>query len=372
MKNSFTSSSRAGLQRLPWAGLLALALLLAIDRAGLGFEGPWEYMAIDDPNSAAATRLELKRLRGQPPGRPRVIVVGTSQVIDGFDQALAEKLLPEVYFAKLGFPRFEPFAIRALAGDLIASGADTVCLIASEQDTHRPLRLEPVPGSSAASLAAVWDLLRVTDWRFALENRMSLYRLVATSGLWLYRYRPDLHLAGLEDLPRFQLDERLGNGARKKGDPFRPVALWGADRHFVPPEARRTTMDLFPPLMDQWNARIQAGAMREITAGAHVAVQMHLYRRALEVLREAGLEVVLVEGVLHPAARDLYDTGLRQEFAAFARGLEADLGVRFIPLEQMPRFAESDFYDLIHTTRRGAAKITRAIVRGLRAAGLGG
>ena len=46
--------------------------------------------------------------------------------------------------------------------------------------------------------------------------------------------------------------------------------------------------------------------------------------------------------------------------------------MRFIPLEQMPRFAESDFYDLIHTTRRGAAKITRAMVRGLRAAGLGG
>jgi len=112
--------------------------------------------------------------------------------------------------------------------------------------------------------------------------------------------------------------------------------------------------------------------MREITPGKHVAVQMHLYRRALEVLREAGLEVVLVEGVLHPAARDLYDPGLRQEFVAFARRLEAELGVRFIPHEQMPRFAESDFYDLIHTTRRGAAKITRAMVRGLRATELGG
>jgi hypothetical protein len=293
-------------------------------------------------------------------------------VIDGFDQALAERLLPEIHFAKLGFPRFEPFAIRALAGDLIASGADAVCLIASEQDTHRPLRLEPVPGSSAASLGAIWDLLRVTDWRFALENRVSLYRLVATSGLWLYRYRPDLHMAGLEDLPRFRLDERLRDPTRKKRDPFRPVALWGADRHFVPPEARRSTMDLFPPLMDQWNARIQAGTIQEITAGVHVAVQMHLYRRTLEVLREAGLEVVLVEGALHPAARDLYDTRLRQEFVAFARKLDADLGVRFIPLEQMPRFAESDFYDLVHTTRRGAAKITRAMVRGLRKAAVEG
>ena len=32
MRNSSTSSSKSSLQRLPWAGLLALALLLVIDR----------------------------------------------------------------------------------------------------------------------------------------------------------------------------------------------------------------------------------------------------------------------------------------------------------------------------------------------------
>ena len=69
MRTSSTSSSRSSLQRLPWAGLLALALLLAIDRTGFGFEGPWGQLAIDDANSAAATRFELKRLRAQPAGR---------------------------------------------------------------------------------------------------------------------------------------------------------------------------------------------------------------------------------------------------------------------------------------------------------------
>jgi hypothetical protein len=119
--------------------------------------------------------------------------------------------------------------------------------------------------------------------------------------------------------------------------------------------------------MDQWDARIQAGTVQEITAGPHVAVQMHLYRRMLEELRAAGVEVVILQGAMHPAADDLYDTSLRREFEAFAQALVRDLGVRYVPRAQMPPLAESDFYDLVHTNRRGAGKLTRAMLRGLRA-----
>ena len=63
------------------------------------------------------THKEHLRLVG-PRNRPnyRVIVVGTSAVIDGFDKAVAERLLPGAAFAKLGYPRFEPYAVRALPG----------------------------------------------------------------------------------------------------------------------------------------------------------------------------------------------------------------------------------------------------------------
>jgi hypothetical protein len=70
---------------------------------------------------------------------------------------------------------------------------------------------------------------------------------------------------------------------------------------------------------------------------------------------------------MHPAARDLYDTRLADDFLAFARALSREQGARFLSLAELPRFAESDFYDLVHTNRRGAAKITRAMLRGLRA-----
>jgi hypothetical protein len=164
----------------------------------------------------------------------------------------------------------------------------------------------------------------------------------------------------------FELDRRIPSTAPRE-EPFRPVALWGATRHVVEPAARRSTFDLFPPRMDQWDARIQAGTVQEITAGPHVAVQMHLYRRLLEELRAAGVEVVVVQGAMHPAADDLYDTSLRLAFEAFAQEVARDLGVHFVSRAQMPLLAESDFYDLVHTNRRGAGKITRAMLRGLRA-----
>ena len=43
-----------------------------------------------------------------------------------------------------------------------------------------------------------------------------------------------------------------------------------------------------------------------------------------------------------------------------------DPRVVFIPASEQPPFAESDYYDLIHTNRRGAAKVTREMIRGLR------
>lgn len=372
MTTSSTSSSEPGRRarwaRLPWAGLLALLALLALDTLATGLRGPWQWLDTENPNSAAGSRLELKQLVQQPRQRPRIVVVGTSRVIDGFDTPLAEELLPEVAIAKLAYPRFEPFAILALVPDLIAAGADAVCLIASEQDTHRPLRLEPVPGASTASLAALRELLRVTDWRFAVDNRTALYRLAGTSALGLYRFRPDIHLAGVEAWRRFVLDEERIPSVRSREDPFRPVSLWGAERNPVPAAALRSTFDLFPPMMDQWNARMQSGVVQEITRGPHVAVQMALYRRAAERLREAGIEVVILQGVMHPAANDLFDTSITAEFLAFGSGLERDLGVRFVPRSEQPPFAESDFYDLLHTNHVGAAKITRRMVEELREA----
>ncbi len=323
---------------------------------------------VEDPNSAAPTRLALAELRRADGGRARVAVVGTSMVIDGFDPELAARRLPGAHFAKLGHPRFEPFVLLQLVPELVAAQVDAVVLILSELDTHRPLRLEPVPGSSGASLAALVELLRITGPGFAVENRTTLYRLVASSALHLYRYRVDLERLVPERLRAFARDERLGRAPKR--DPFRPVAIWDGRHNAVPIAAQRHTFDLFPPQMDQFNARLQAGTVQEITPGRHAAAQQALLRRAVAELREAGVLVVIVQGLMHPAAQDYYDPARREEFRHFAAGLEAELGARFVPASSLEPLAESDFYDLIHVNRAGAAKVTRGILAGLARGGI--
>ncbi len=364
MSPSSTSSSR----RWPWAALLAVALLFASDAAVLGPWGVWEWLAARDPEQRALNRLALARVREAPSGDPRAFVVGTSRVQEGFDAALARRELPGVAIGKLGQPRFEPFVIRQLADDLRAARASAVVILLSEFDTHRPLRLEPVPDPGTASLAALVDLLRATGPRFAIAQRTALYRLVACSVLDAYRYRPILHTAGLGRFREFRFDERFGRGER--GDPFRPIALWGGTRHVVAEAARRSTFDLFPPAIGSFMGRMQAGTVGEITRGPHVAVQQALIRRSVEVLLGGGARVAIVEAPLHPAAADLYEPALRQEFLAFARSLQAELGIAFLPLESFEPYAESDFADLVHVGPEGVRKLTRSLVAGLRAAGI--
>ena len=365
MSRSSTSSSRS----LPWAGLVAVLLLLAVDRGVLGVNGPWEKLSSGRPTGAAVSRLALQEIRSAPSSEPRVFVVGTSRAFDGFDAELAERELPGFAFAELAHPRFEPFVVRALVDDMIDAGATVAVLLVSELDTHRPLRLEPVPGSMAASSDALLDLLRATDLDFALRNRRSLFRLAASSLLQSYRYREILGEAGLLEARRFEFDDRLGAAKPADRDPFRPVALWGASRKAPPPPARRTTVDLFPPEIDAWRATMQAGTIAEVTRGPHADVQQFLLRRAVERLRAAGVAVLIVETPMHPATRDLYDPSIRDDFAAFAAALAERDGVTFLPIEAMPHFAESDFYDLVHVSWHGSGKLTRAVLDALRAVG---
>jgi hypothetical protein len=360
-------SSTSSSSRWPLAGLLAALLLLAADAALLGPRGIWSFLAARDPEGRAQVQRELQRVRGAPSYMPRAFVIGTSRVQEGFDPELASRELPDVAIGRLGQPRIEPFVIRQLVPEVVAARPVAVAILLSEFDTHRPLRLEPVPDPGTASLGALFDLLRATGLRFALQARESLYRIAACSALDAYRYRPLLRTAGLGALREFTFDERFGN--RQRGDPFRPIALWGGVRHDIPEAARRSTFDLFPPAIGSMTGRLQAGTIGEISRGPHVAVQEFLIRRAVEELREAGVRVAIVEGPLHPASADLYDAGLRREFLAFAHRLEQELDVEFLPLESLAPYAESDFYDLVHVGPEGVPKLTRSLIAGLRAAG---
>ncbi len=106
----------------------------------------------------------------------------------------------------------------------------------------------------------------------------------------------------------------------------------------------------------------------EITPGEHAELKRAFITRTVELLRAAGVEVIVVEGPLHPDAAELYDVRLREDFLAFMQRLTHEHGVRFTPLEELPHFEAKDFKDLLHVAPSGTLKLTGAILRALRPA----
>ena len=372
---SSTSSSRV--RALPWAGLLAVALLLALDAGVLGTRGPWAALALRvqgagaAPSGVADDRLALREIRSAPPERPRVFVLGSSRAAAGFDAEVAQRAFPGVAFARLGHPGVDPFVMRSLAEEVIASHAAAAVLVLSEIETHRPLRLEPIPGpgASAISLAAVADLVAETGPGIAWRNRESLYRLLVSSALRGYRYRDVLRHAGLLDLIEFPLDPgRLSRPAPATLGMHR-IALGEDFRNPVTPAMRRRLAEVLAALPRRWQiaAMPEVDILREVTPGIHVDVQLALVRRTVGRLREAGVGVVVVEAPVHPAGAALYPPRLRTDFRQFGAGLAEPPGVVFVPLDAMEPFEEDDFKDLLHTGPQGSEKLTNGIVRGLEA-----
>jgi len=372
-------SERSWTGRRPLAGVLAVLALLVADAFLLGDRMPWARLAERIPITrsveagVARDRSALAELRSAAADRIRVAVVGSSRVVAGFLPALATRQLPEATFVKLAHPGVEPFVIRALVEELRIAGVDAVVLALSELDTHRPLRLEPIPGPGSASVgfAALPDLLAATGPGFALRNRESLYRLTVAAVLRGYRYRGVLEAAGLAAPLTFATNERVA-AARPElralpraaiGD-TRPGRVSAKGRQRVQAELAKISPIMLPAAM------VEVDIVSEIGNGPHVAVQMALLRRSVARLRDAGVAVLLVEVPLNPVTVELYDVRLRRAFLAFATELAEAPDVWFAPLERFEPFDQTDFLDLLHTTPRGAAKLTRGITKVLRSIGL--
>ena len=361
-KPSSTSSSS---RRLPWAALAACALLLAADALVFRVFPPWAALTEriaerQAPHHQLARSFrDLGALAGAPPGAPRVAILGSSRADWAFDPEAAQTVLPEGHFAQVAYAFVGPFEMRALAEDLIAAGVDVAVLLASEFDTHRPVHVDPVPGTGAGSLSALAPLLREAGARFAWEQRVFLYRMSLSWLFDAYRFREVLRIGALSPLRSFELDPgRHGSRAA----PLVAHAVAGSARFEATPEARAAALAAIPEHR-RGVVEFQVEMLGDVSYGPHVGVQEALLRSAVAKLREAGVGVLLVEGPLHPKALPLIAPGMRKEFLALAQDLARQPGVRFLPREALPRFAERDFYDLLHLARWGAARFTTRVVR---------
>ena len=356
---------RASRWPIPWGGLVALAAVLLLDRIFFGVIAPWGTLAervapTERPHhQVAQSRETIRELVAARSDRPTAFVVGSSRADRGFDPETARRRLPEVAFGRVAFAALRPFEMRSLSDDLICAGADAAVLMLSEFDTHRPIRLDPLPGTSAASVGALAELFSLAGPRFAFENRALLYRIPLSRVLGAYRFREILRLAGLDALRLFPLDEH--RHPTPEAPWSQPAALGGGTQRRPAPELVERVAAGFPARRRR-TISYQIWMVAQMGAGPHVRVQKQLIRSAVSRLRAAGMQVVIAEGPVHPEAALFYDPALRDDFEAFADGLRAEFGVRLVPLEAFGKLSPSDFGDMLHLNAHGARRFTRVVV----------
>lgn len=369
-----STSSSEGLGRFPWAALLALLAVVLFDAMLLGPMGPWpeilQRVGITNPASHFTARERVWLSSGSPAGKKAVIVLGTSRGMAGFSEPTMERENADLDVVKLARPGHLPFQMRSLIEELVVAKPNVVVLPISEFDTHRPIRIEPVAGRGTANFGAIVELLNAAGPGFVWSNRTTILRLFLASRLNGYRFRELLGLAGLSDLRRFERRGSSGPGARPMtlgGAPDvaagqEPIAFWDGAVAPISEERLDTIAQQFDGPLGATVGTLQIPMIREITAGTHVPIQDQLIRSGVERLRDAGIEVVIVETPLHPVAAELYDTGLRSGFLELARELDAIPGVGFVSLDETGPFGDSDFGDLLHLNAAGQARLSEALL----------
>ncbi len=345
--------------------------MLLLDRCVVGGALSWEALAarveptrMGEVGSAEDRRL-LAELAARPPARPRVAVLGSSRGEAAFHpEWLPETELPPGSVLRFVHPGLRPFELRSLVEALLPLEPDAAVFLLSEFETHTPLELRPE--LSSGSLAAVADLLRAGGARFAWQERVGLARLALAGLLRGYRDRAILGAAGLERLRRFPLDARLAPPEASLDWLLAP-----AERRPVPPALQRrveAAAARFLPAGSAFAVAVEMRQLRALSRGPHQRIQEALLQWAVERLLAAGSAVVLFEAPLFPGAAPLRDPTFRDDFLAFARSLEREPGVRFVPLEAGPRYEPGEFSDLTHLARPGAEKLTRALLGAVREA----
>lgn len=354
-------------EKLPLALCLAVVMVMVADSWVLGVNGPWESILQQIPHAGAVSgvargRLAVRAIQDRPPDQLGVFVVGSSRAQAGF---FAEHASPatrkKMELAKIAHPGLGPFGVRSAADEMVESGPDAVVVVASEFDTHRPIRI--VPQMTFGSASAIRDLLAETGFEAFLAQRDTLYQLAMTCLLKSYRYRDVLAASLLNKFRRFELDERFPRRLGAKPQPLTMERVLTDQEEEHRDKRYREMLKRFPD-----SSVHHVGKFRQvdsITRGGHALVQGGLLRRAVHRLSEAGIQVLIAEAPLHPIASEIYDSTVRAEFLAMVASLEDEFGIRFLSLEDSGPYEPGDFGDLTHLNIQGSAKFSRAIIHSL-------
>lgn len=351
-----------GVSRLPWGGVLALLLGLLGQHVALSVQAPWDWLLAHEEQltlleqGLLIDRREMVRAAATTGERPRVALVGTSRMEAGFrEQLLRPELRPPIDFFRHTHARVYPHEIASQASEILAFEPDVVVFTLSEFELLSPFRL--VPQGWGGDLDALTDLMGRTGPAFVYEHRDAFLRMLCSGLSDAYRYRSIL---GKTLLPRMRDVLARSGGAGSARQHWDAALADGVPMPLDPAEFER----LIEPMLRQFpdhatTVRAQSGQAREIRPGAHGELKLDIMERNIEIFRDAGVEVVLFEGALHPAAASLYDAqASRQVFLAWAQDMAGRDGVHFIPREDLGLVPAEEFRDVTHVNKLGALRIT--------------
>jgi len=355
------------IRRLPWGGVIALALVLLFDQVMFSLDGPWEWQLARLPDAdplergLIVDRLEARRARDLPHDRPRVTLVGTSRMDAAFrPEYVPEEVTPPIHFFRQAHARVYPHEMRSLLHEIIGHEPDLVVIMVSELELMMPFKI--VPQATGGSLRAVLELVARTGLAFAHENRMAFLRMIGVGLLDAYRYKG---VMGKSLTNRWRRFPRRGKVERSA--PTWPDLIADGAPMTVDPAVEEAIMDaLYEQFADRpESVSFQTGQVRSVRPGAHADLKFGIMDRNLELLRAEGIEVVLIEGVVHPATYALYDEErCRGIFLDWARrAADADPGVHFAPRDELGGLLPADhFRDITHVNKLGARRLTQRIM----------
>jgi len=263
------------------------------------------------------------------PGKPLVVLLGSSQMESAVDEHLLAEGLPGVRVKKKWLRGFSIVQYLVVAPEVLEQRPAAIVCWLSEFDAFREERLP-------------------TN-RLALFSRpATLATLASTLGpaeCWLNR-------AELADMAFAAL-----------------VPLW-RDRDLLRVFFRRfwwRLPEVEPkPRMADVIARERENIRRAVRRTRLVEANFRSFRRFAEVVTAHGVRLFVFEGSTHPDGTSIYDPSFRPETRRRLERMAREVGFEYVPEERMPRFSRADFRDIYHLNTLARARFTRFLGRWLR------
>lgn len=330
------------LTRLPWAFLLAAVVFVGGQFALINSKAFWRFvLPYCKPNEDDAFRFEgvLRTIEKETPFR-KVFVFGSSQARQDFDvAALNEEFKDEgLVFYNLGVPgTAQPLDLVMYADEILAKKPDVVIYMPFVESFYQPYyghgSNQPKFRFDMKVLPVLMKYWTPEDWK---AMRFRLMMTAISKPFPLFKYRDSLLRVAKK-----AIDDRL------LGRPVRfstyPITQRKGPDHF-----------LAALVKEQGKARCEFSR--------HTLLARELFEDFLARMEDAGVEVIVVPGPVHPLYTALYDPAINEDFDAYFRRLSRRHRLVYLSYDEQPHFFMDEFMDFTHLDDRGREKFNRFLI----------